>query len=384
LQEPINLLVTPKSHPQTSGVESTQKSTRQHLEKIPGVAGLYRHDASGIYHLQLTSKQRKVRKSLKTTDRKTAERKLAIYKAHLGKTDPKKGSVTLSSLVDSYLETLGAKAASTHRNQKSVLTRLTKTWPQGRNHKVTSITGGDLDKWLSIQFGKLRPRTYNTYSGFLKSLLDHAVALKVIGANPYYEARNKRRKNDKVKREVPTLEQFQKILSHMRSNKFNPHGEESADFIEFLGSAAVGQAEAGNLRWRDVDFEKGRIIFHRQKTKRYFHVPIFKNTLLPLLKRRKALLGREPGDDEFVFSMNDGKKGLAAATKALGLPRYSQRDLRAMRITDWVTSNINVKMIAQWQGHSDGGILIMNTYSDVISDSNDAAEREAISRLENR
>ena len=102
------------------------------------------------------------------------------------------------------------------------------------------------------------------------------------------------------------------------------------------------------------------------------------------MKRRKALLGREPGDDEFVFSMNDGKKGLAAATKALGLPRYSQRDLRAMRITDWVTSNINVKMIAQWQGHSDGGILIMNTYSDVISDSNDAAEREAISSLENR
>jgi hypothetical protein len=41
-------------------------------------------------------------------------------------------------------------------------------------------------------------------------------------------------------------------------------------------------------------------------------------------------------------------------------------------------------MIAQWQGHSDGGILIMNTYSDVISDSNDAAERESISRLENR
>jgi integrase len=378
------MLVTPKCHPHTSGVESAQKSTRQHLQKIPGVAGLYRHDESGIYHLQLTSKQRKVRKSLKTTDRKTAERKLAVYKAHLGKTDPKKGSVTLSSLVDSYLETLGAKAASTHRNQKSVLTRLAKTWPQGRNHKVTSITGGDLDKWLSIQFGKLRPRTYNTYSGFLKSLLDHAVALKVIGANPYYEARNKRRKNDKVKREVPTLEQFQQIIAHMRANKYNPHGTESADFIEFVGSAAVGQAEIKKLRWGEVDFEKQKIHFHRQKTKRYFHVPLFKNTLLPLLERRKQALGRQPGDEEFVFSMNDGKKGLSAATKALGLPSYSQRDLRAMRVTDWVRSGIDIKLISQWQGHSDGGILILSTYSEVISDSNDAAEREAISRLENR
>jgi hypothetical protein len=81
--------------------------------------------------------------------------------------------------------------------------------------------------------------------------------------------------------------------------------------------------------------------------------------------------------------MNDGKKGLAAAVKALGFPRYSQRDLRAMRITHWVSQNTNAKLIANWQGHSDGGILIWNTYSDVISDANDAAEKEAILRLEN-
>ena len=359
------------------------KSTRQRLQKISGVAGLYKHEVSGIYHLQLTSKQRKVRKSLKTTDRKTAERKLAVYKTQLAKTDPKKGSVTLGSLVQSYLETLGTKSHSTCKNQKSLLTRLTDTWPQGRNHKVTSITGGDLDIWLSNQFGKLRPRTYNTYSGFLKSLFDHAVALKVIGANPYHEARNKRRRNDKVSRVVPSLDQFNQIIAHMRSNKLNPHGTESADFIEFLGTAAVGQAEAGNLRWGNVDFQKQRIQFKRQKTKRYFHVPLFKKTLLPLLERRKAQLGREPSDDEFVFSMKDGKKGLSAATKALGLPPYSQRDLRGMRITHWLRSLVDLKVISQWQGHSDGGILILSTYSEVISESNTAAEQEAISRVEN-
>jgi len=359
------------------------KSTRQCLQKISGVAGLYKHQASGIYHLQLTSKQRKVRKSLKTTDRKTAERKLAVYKGHLAKTDPKKGSVTLGSLVQSYLETLGAKSVSTFRNQKSLLIRLTDTWPHGSNHKVTSITGGDLDIWLSNQFGKLRPRTYNTYSGFLKCLFDHAVALKVVGTNPYYEARNKRRRNDKVSRVVPSLDQFNAIVSHMRSNKLNPHGTESADFIEFLGTAAVGQAEAGNLRWGNVDFQKKRIQFQRQKTKRYFHVPLFKNTLLPLLERRKAQIGREPSDDEFVFSMKDGKKGLSAATKALGMPPYSQRDLRGMRITHWLRNLVDLKVISQWQGHSDGGILILSTYSEVISESNNAAEQEAISRVEN-
>ena len=81
--------------------------------------------------------------------------------------------------------------------------------------------------------------------------------------------------------------------------------------------------------------------------------------------------------------MKDGKKGLTAATKALGFPSFSQRDLRAMRISDWVRKNAGVKLISKWQGHSDGGILILNTYSDIISDADDAAENEAISRIEN-
>jgi len=101
------------------------------------------------------------------------------------------------------------------------------------------------------------------------------------------------------------------------------------------------------------------------------------------LERRMAQLGRDPSDDEFVFSMKDGKKGLSAATKALGLPPFSQRDLRGMRITHWLRNLVDLKVISQWQGHSDGGILILSTYSEVISESNTAAEQEAISRVEN-
>ena len=56
---------------------------------------------------------------------------------------------------------------------------------------------------------------------------------------------------------------------------------------------------------------------------------------------------------------------LAAACKRLGLPAYSQRALRRTFITRCIEKGIDVKVIAQWQGHQDGGKLILGTYSHV-------------------
>ena len=61
----------------------------------------------------------------------------------------------------------------------------------------------------------------------------------------------------------------------------------------------------------------------------------------------------------------DAKKSLAAACKRLGYPAYTQRSLRRMFITRCIEKGIDVKVIAQWQGHQDGGKLILGTYSHV-------------------
>jgi hypothetical protein len=38
--------------------------------------------------------------------------------------------------------------------------------------------------------------------------------------------------------------------------------------------------------------------------------------------------------------------------------------------------------VAQWQGHRDGGKLIMDTYSEVISDDQQAYEEQQLKKLE--
>ena len=61
----------------------------------------------------------------------------------------------------------------------------------------------------------------------------------------------------------------------------------------------------------------------------------------------------------------DAKHAISAACKRLGLPAYSHRSFRRMFITRAIERGVDVKVIAEWQGHRDGGKLILDTYSHV-------------------
>ena len=68
----------------------------------------------------------------------------------------------------------------------------------------------------------------------------------------------------------------------------------------------------------------------------------------------------------------------ATACRNLKLPSFSARSLRRMFIIDALKKGIAVKRISRWQGHKDGGVLILKTYSEVIEQEDD---REAANLL---
>jgi integrase len=59
----------------------------------------------------------------------------------------------------------------------------------------------------------------------------------------------------------------------------------------------------------------------------------------------------------------EARKAIANACKRLGFPSFTHRLLRRMFITRAIERGVDVKVIAQWQGHQDGGKLILETYS---------------------
>ena len=184
-------------------------------------------------------------------------------------------------------------------------------------------------------------------------------AIGIIATSPAAHLRYAKRQ--KRIRATPSFEEFKAIVENIRSQKFNGHdAQESADFVEFLGLAGLGKAEAAALRQSDIDWQRETITTFRHKTKSGFAIPIYPQ-LKPLLLRRR----RDDAPNERVFKINDAKKAIANACRRLNLPQYSHISFRRMFITRAIERGVDVKVIAEWQGHKDGGKLILDTYSHV-------------------
>ena len=214
------------------------------------------------------------------------------------------------------------------------------------------------------------------------------MADKVIPENPFDARINRKAKKEPIIRLIPSPEEFEKIIAEIRKPSWKiakgKHGgqrpmyqHDSADFAEFLGRAGIGQAEAVGLNWSDIDNEREVIHYRRKKTGRAFSTPIFP-WLKPLLARLRADAGPHPRGP--VFKVKNVKNALRGATQRLGLPHFTQRNLRAMRIKRLWEQGVDVKVIAQWQGHSDGGKLIMTTYTEVFGSNAESYERAQLAK----
>jgi integrase len=159
---------------------------------------------------------------------------------------------------------------------------------------------------------------------------------------------------------TPTYSQFKAIVADVRSQTRNQEAEARGDFLEFIGLAGLGQAEVRALRRSDVDLDSGRMIVFRHKTRQGFSVPIFPQ-VRPLVEK----LCSSKAHDDRLFEQRDAEKALHNACKRLGFPRFSHRSFRQMFITRCIERGVDVKVIADWQGHRDGGKLILQTYSHV-------------------
>ena len=109
-----------------------------------------------------------------------------------------------------------------------------------------------------------------------------AVQDGVIGSSPAEKLQAV--KLDKPIRKTPTFAEFKAIVADIRAQRFSADAQESADFVEFIGLAGLGQAEASALKVNDIDWERNTITTFRHKTKSGFSIPLYPQ-VRPLLER---------------------------------------------------------------------------------------------------
>jgi integrase len=338
---------------------STKTDTTSAFRKVGPC--LYRYK-NGVYYARFKSGGKEIRCSLQTTDRKLAERNLAKKKDDQSKIDRSRGKFTLRELCDRWLETIENSKPKTLEQKSYVAARIKDHWPTGSLVQVAKIRPSECDLWLARCAHKSRngfgSSSRNAHVQILKEVFALALRDRIISESP--AAHLKYMKRQKPIRLTPTWEQFKAIIADVRAQVFNADAHDSADFLEFLGLAGLGQAEVGSLTRSDVDLDAGRIITYRHKTSTGFVIPIFPQ-LRPLLER--VCEGKNNRDK--IFKIADAKHALTNACRRLRMPPFSQRSLRRMFITRAIERGVDVKVIAEWQGHRDGGKLILDTYSHV-------------------
>ena len=363
---------------------SPPKSTRQQLEKVPQVPCLYRHSLSRKYYgIKKVGGKRKEH-ALSTTDRKLAERRLKQWMADLGKVDQEVERLTVREMLQKLQKANLGKAAKTQATDASITKKFKQTWPYDLDMRVSDVRASHLNEWLALHEKRLKNTSYNRYVGFLKQLFAIAVDDRIIAESPADKLNTPWKRPQTPKRHVPTIAQFEAIVAHIRHQPLSDTAEATADFVEFLGLAGVGQAEAAALTWKDIDWQKERIWIRRQKTQKVYYIPFYPH-LKPLLNSLHQKRPRGCLPSTRVFQIKDAKKALAGACERLKFsPAFSQRNIRQSLIQRLWQAGVDVKLISKWQGHQDGGRLILDTYTEVFGSGDEAYVEDQLAKLESR
>ena len=100
---------------------------------------LYRYVPTGKYYGRFEVNGREVRRSLGTTDKPTAKRKLGDLQRSLARTTAGGDKLTLAALCDRYLDTTRSQAPATIYRKEAIARRIKTDWPGGADVSIFKV-----------------------------------------------------------------------------------------------------------------------------------------------------------------------------------------------------------------------------------------------------
>lgn len=348
--------------------EPSQSASNPVLRKVGG--NLYRLESSGGYYALLKRGDKQFRRSLKTADRKLAERRLAELRKDIANlTISRDANLTFRQLADRWF------AATRHTLKPSSIRRrercIEAIEPFFSAISIRHIAPHHCERWVTERGGSIAAQTFAHELGTMKAVFQYAVDAGLILTNPADKI--KRRSIPKTRINVPTREQFQQLVASIRHSDGRLDSQlkagPGADLVELLAYSGLRLGEATSLRWRDVDFRRGVLIVTGgdigTKNGEQRIVPMT-GALRRLLERIRAQ--RPSAQDDLVNPIKDAKTTLSKACRRLGMPHFHHHDLRHFFATTCIEAGVDIPTISRWLGHKDGGALAMRVYGHLRDD----------------
>ena len=325
---------------------------------------LYRLESTGTYYGLLKRAGKQFRRSLKTTDRKLAERRLAALRQQIGNLSlSEDANASFDEVARRWLETTRhALKASTVRRQETCIKNLA---PYFKGATIRNATARHCEHWTTERGREIAPQTFAHELNTLNAVFNYAVRQGLVLSNPASQI--KRRKITQAEITVPTREQFGKLIATIRASDGRVDSQRKAkpgaDLVELLAYSGCRVAEATSIRWSDVNFERNCIIITGGETGTKNH----ENRTVPMTDALRELLLRVQAETThqaqgFVSPIKDAKRCLNTACRKLGFPHFTHHDFRHFFATTCIEAGVDIPTISKWLGHKDGGALAMKVY----------------------
>ncbi len=343
---------------------------------------LYR-DSVGRYYLLVKRGGKQFRRSLKTTDAALAKRRLREFQNQAGRltTDGTNSSIRFNELAERWLAAKrpDLKASSAGRRE----TALKALAPYFNGRLVRAIGAKEVEAWKINRGPSISPRTWNIEVETLKQIFVYARdTLRIVLDSPVEGL--KRKKEPKTGMMIPSQEQFRALVNELRSGHRSTG--EAADLVEFLAYSGCRVAEARTVRWRDINSKLGTVLITGGEIGTKNHeariIPLF----LPLGRLVNSMRSRKPfeADDAFIFRIVNARLQIMRACERLGLPRFGHHTMRHFFCSNAIEAGCDFKVIADWLGHKDGGVLVAMTYGHLRSEHSAAMAKRMVFDAEKR
>ena len=260
---------------------------------------LYRLESTGGYYALVKRRGKQFRRSLKTTDRKLAERRLADVRQkveRLARSDD--ANRTFEEVAGHWVDlTAGELKPRSLDRRRTALKSLA---PYFHAAAIRNISRAQCERWAKERGTVVAPQTFDHELSVLRRVLDYAVESGLRLDNP--AAHIKRRPIKQARIKVPSREQFQQLVAAIRLSDGRADSQRrakpGADLMELLAYSGMRLGEATAMVWGDVDFEKNTLTVTGGEagTKNHeFRVIPMPDALRSLLLRMKEEGQPQPG-----------------------------------------------------------------------------------------
>ena len=263
------------------------------------------------------------------------------------------------------------KPATKHFRLRSERT-LRRTWPGLWKKELRRVKAEECKRWLNDfrnggaaftpNLAKTTrrgdsPTTINAAIRFLRAVFNVGVEGGIIYSNPADELKSVTPKKKLL--QLPNRQQFAQLVAEVRG-AHSRWGQGPGEMVEGLAYTGARVGEARRMIWAHIDEERGLVTIPGEKTESAPRTNPMTPAFRDLIQRMKAR--REHRQVDPLFEVQSVLGSLRASCQRLGIPKIDHHDLRHLFATTCIESGVDVLVVSNWLGHSDGGALVLRTY----------------------